>query len=229
MKDLIDPRDIGSCNRNKCLYIFDFKVSLSQSKEILRVDPTGSVIRKWSTGKSYGFGLSVTYDSSVLLTVYNENKLIEYSPDGQLIREINLASVAGIRDAYHAIKLMNGNFVVSHGDTRDDLHRVCIVDAEGKLKKSFGGKCGSTIGRMNRPFYLSVDGYGSVMVADEHNSRVLLLDSELNFKREILSKKENQGLSVPRRILLAESNNYCRLFVADNEANNQRILVFDCK
>src|ERR1043165_4470495 len=37
LKDLINPWDIGSCNRNKCLYIFDFKVSYGQSKEVLRV------------------------------------------------------------------------------------------------------------------------------------------------------------------------------------------------
>ena len=73
-------------------------------------------------------------------------------------------------------------------DDGDDLHRVCVVDADGKLKKSFGGKRGSTIGQMNRPVYLSVDGNGFVMVADRGNSRVLLLDSDLEFKREILSK-----------------------------------------
>ena len=39
--------------------------------------------------------------------------------------------------------------MVSHGYGDDDLHRVCVVDADGKLKKSFGGKCGSTIGQMN--------------------------------------------------------------------------------
>ena len=48
----------------------------------------------------------------------------------------------------------------------DELHRVCVVDADGKLKKSFGGKCGSNIGQMNDPVYLSVDGNGFVMVAD---------------------------------------------------------------
>ena len=224
LKELIDPMDIGSCNRNKCLYIFDSK-DIDQSNEILRVDPNGKLIKNWSTGDDYGWGLSVTDESNVILTVYNKNKLNEYSPDGQLIREINLSSDAGIRHPLHAIKLTNGHFVVSHGDYSDDLHRVCIVDADGKLMKSFGGKRGSTIGQMNRPFYLSVDGNGFVMVADQGNSRVLLLDSDLKFKREILSK-EKHGLRHPWRILLDESNG--RLFVADNESNNQRILVFDC-
>ena len=100
------------------------------------------------------------------------------------------------------------------------------MDADGKLKKSFGGKCRSIIGQMNCPVYLSVDGNGFVMVADRYNSRVLLLDSDLEFKREILSK-EKHGLRNPGRILLDESNG--RLFVADNEWNNEQILIFQFK
>ena len=108
-----------------------------------------------------------------------------------------------------------------------DLHRVCIVDADGKLKKSFGGKRGSTIGQMDNPRYLSVDGNGFVMVVDELNHRILLLDRDLEFKREILSKDGKHGLRYPARILLDETNG--RLFVADNDSNNQRILNFDFK
>ena len=222
LRELIYPRDIASCNRNKCLYIFDYKDS-SQSKEILRVDPNGKLIKKWSTGDDWGYGLSVTDESNVILTVHNKNKLNEYSPDGQLIREINLSLDAGIRYPWHAIKLTNGHFVVCHGVV---MCKVCTVDADGKLKKSFGGKSGSTIGQMNSPVYLSVDGNGFVMVADQENSRVLLLDSDLKFQREILTKAKH-GLRVLCRIHLDESNG--RLFVADNQSDNERILIFDFK
>ena len=94
----------------------------------------------------------------------------------------------------------------------DDLHRVCIVDADGKILKSFGGKRGSTIGETDTPNYLTVDGNGFVMVADLANSRILLLDSDLTFKKEIIIKEH--GLRCPVRILLDESN--YRLFVADS-------------
>ena len=102
------------------------------------------------------------------------------------------------------------------------MHNVCTVDADGKLKKSFDGKSE----QMGRPFYLSVDGNGFVMVADQKNSRVLLLDSDLKFQREILTKAKH-GLQHPWRIHLDESNG--RLFVADNESDNERILIFDFK
>src|SRR5688572_30047552 len=69
---LIDPLDIGSCSRNKCLYIFDCKGHLGQSSEILRVDQHGKLIKNWSTPGSYGGSLSVTNESNVILTVINK-------------------------------------------------------------------------------------------------------------------------------------------------------------
>jgi len=224
LNELIDPYDLAACSRNKCLYIFDCK-RFEKSRKILRVDAGGKLIKKWSTGDNWGFGLSVTYESNIILTVFDKNKLNEYSSDGQLIREIILSSHAGISYPFKAIKLTNGHFVVSHGyDDNDELHRVCAVDVNGKLKKTFGGKLGSTIGKMHYPVDLSVDGNGFVMVADRLNSRVLLLDSDLKFTREILSK-DKHGLRRPWKILQDKSNG--RLFVADNELNNNRIVVFD--
>ena len=223
LKELILPKDIGSCSRNQCLYIFDFKCE-DRSKEILRVDPSGKLIKTWSTGDDYG-RLSVTYESNVIFIVHSKSQLYEYSSDGQLIREISLLSDADIHHPYYAIKLTNGHFVVSHGDFAEGgLHRVCVVDEDGKLIKSFGGTPGSTVGQLNHPNYLSVDGKGYVMVADRMTSRVLLLYSDLEFKREILSK-EKHGLRHPTSILLDEPSG--RLFVVDNELGSEgRILIF---
>ena len=224
LRELIQPQDIGSCSRNQCLYIIDSK-DKSQSKEILRVDPHGKLIKNWSTGDVYGKSLSVTDESNVILAIYKRNKLSEYSPDGQLVREINLSSDAGIRSPWHAMEMANGHFVVSHGYHGDFLNRVCVLDADGNLIKSFGGQRGSTIGQLNLPVHLSVDGNGFVVVADRENSRVLLLDPDLKFKREILSKSKH-GLRRPQRILLDESNG--RLFVADNDLTyDGRILIFE--
>src|SRR6218665_3192886 len=112
LEELSDPFDMGSCNKNICLYILDYK-EISQSKDIFRVDTNGIIIRKWSIGKILGCSLSVTSELNVIAAIYWENKLKEYSPDGQLIREINLSSCSGIRRPFHAIKLSNGDYVVS--------------------------------------------------------------------------------------------------------------------
>ena len=225
LKELVNPMDMGSCKRNKCLYIMDHKVA-GQTNEILKFKPNGKLIKKWSTGYDWGWNMSVTDESHVILTVNERNKLNEYSPEGQLIREITLSRDAGFRHPWHAIKLTNGNFVVSHGDIRHggDRYRVCVVDGDGNLKKSFGGNPGSTIGELNLPVYLSVDENGFVMVVDQANRRVLLLDSDLKFRKEILSG-EKHGLRVPWNVLIDESNN--RLLVADNEVNNMRIKIFE--
>ena len=225
LKELIRPMDIGACNRNKWLYVYDLKGNCD-SKEILRVDPNGKLINNWSTGIDYARGLSVTDESNVILTIYKQNKLNEYSPDGLLIRQINLSSYAGISHPWHAIKLKNGHFVVTHGSFDDDLHTVCILNADGKLMKSFRKELGTAIVQMRHPVYLSFDENGFMMVADQGNRRLLLLDSDLEFKKEVLSE-EKHGLRHPRGIVLDESNG--RLLVVDNELNNSRILVFDFK
>ena len=201
----------------------------------MRVDPSGKLIKTWSTGvdqaneKGRVFGLSVMGEANVVLSDFSEHKLMEYSPDGQLIREIHLSSDVGNPNPSHAIKLTNGNFLVCCGSLGDDLHEgptVFTVDVEGKLTKSYSGICGSIVRQINYPIYLSVDGNGYVMVVDWGNCRVLLLDSDLKFKREILSR-DRHGLQWPERILLDESTG--RLFVADNDWNNQRILIFEFK
>lgn len=232
LEELVNPGDMRSSRKDKCLYIIDRKRG-GQQKEILRVDPDGKLILKWSTGNEYGESLSITDESNIVLTVSNKNKLNEYSSNGQLIREIKLSTDrGGIYHPMHAVKLNKGRFVVSHGDMGDLLHRVCIVDVDGKVKKSFGGEKGINEKEMNVPSYLAVDGDGSVVVLDRENSRVLLLTSGLEFTREILPK-EKKGLQRPRRILLDESKDAVRLLVADNEwdkqrfAANERVLIFN--
>lgn len=170
--------------------------------------------------------MSVTGEANVISTAFEKNTLNKYSPDGQLLCEIDLSSNANICYSSHVVQMTNGNFVVNHGFLGDDIHGVCIVDADGNLERSFGGKRGSAIGQVNLPFHLTVDEYGFVMVVDRLNKRVLLLDSDLNLKREILSK-EKHGLRDPWRILLDESSGL--LLVADNELNNERILIFTVK
>lgn len=225
LDELICPMDIGSCDKNKCLYFFDCK-GIGHSNKILRVNSNGKLIKTWPTGDDYG-RISVTYDSNIIFIIYAKNKLSEYSPDGQMIRKINLSSDLSrpIIGPLHAIKLTNGDFVVSHGTfVGDGLHRVCLVDADGVLKKSFGGKRGSTIGQLDRPVYLSVDRSGFVMVADNLNNRILLLDSDLNLRREIISE-EKYGLRNPSSIVFDEPSG--QMFVADNEWNSDgQILVF---
>lgn len=219
-KDLIDPMDIVSCKKNKCLFIMDYKAR-EQSKTIVVVNSNGKLLAKVGTGPDYG-RLSVTEDSNVILTVFLKDKLNVYSPDGQFLYEIQLPT--GIVHPRHAIKLTNGNIVVSHEFSGFGFRGVCIVGKDGAIKKSCGGKSGSDVGQMNSPNYLAVDKDGFVFVADPTESRVLLLNPDLQFESEILSKKKF-SLRNTTRICLDEPNG--RLLVADNEFESEKNLCSD--
>jgi len=92
-----------------------------------------------------------------------------------LIREISLdGSLGGPR---HSIQLPGDGFVVSHEGA--SVHRVCIVDSSGRIIQCCGGRPSSDVGHLNRPRNLAVDKYGNVLVADEYNSRAVLLSSSL--------------------------------------------------
>lgn len=221
--ELVAPVDIGSCKRRKCLYILHEKGS-GQTTQIVGVDRDGVVSKRWPTGQEYGYSISVTYESTIVISVFQKNKLIEYSSDGQSLREVTMTVESGLVHPSHALKLTNGQFLVSHGTRNDPLHRVCLVDSDGKVKKFSSGKNGSVGNGMKRPVYLAVDGGGSWMVVDQWNSRVLLLDSNLKYVKEVLSK-EGHGLRRPSRILLDESKG--RLLVVDNEWDTTNLILID--
>lgn len=223
LSELLNPLGTGCCSKNKCLYIMDYKGD-GRTKEFLRVDRNGTLIAKWSTGGDFGYGVSVTDESNVILTLCNKNKLKEYSPNGQLIQAINLSD-AGICFPWHAIKMKNGNFVVSCGHGDELMHTVCLVDGNGTLLKSFGGKRNPDIKRLFLPAYLSVDVSGNVLVVDRLDRRVLLLDSNLEFNKEILTE-EKHGLRYSLIIVLDDSSGRLLLFDSTRENDDRRILIF---
>lgn len=217
---LVNADDMTGCERHKCLYFSDRK-NEGEEKEIMKVDTNGNILKKWSTGDVFG-RLSVTNDSNILLTVFSKNAIKEYTPEGSFVREIDVSS-AGISHPLHTVKLATGHFVVSHGITDDPVHRVCIIDADGDIIKSFGKKRGSAIGQMDGPICLAVDGEGCIIIADCNNSRLLLLNSILEYRRTLDSDKAAFGY--PVRICLNQTNG--RMFVADLQSANHRLIVFD--
>lgn len=107
-----------------------------------------------------------------------------------------------------------------------------VMDVNGNIKRFFDGRRPGATGGMNSPNHLAVDQDGFVVVADRDSCRVLLLDSDLEFQKELISSQQFQ-LRHPWRIQLDESN---RLFVATNEWNPVRglwergqILVYNIK
>ena len=86
-------------------------------------------------------GLSVTPSGNLLVTCRYPSKLVELNADnGQCVRE---TLQSDIEDPEHAVQLTTGQLVVCHGIRKDRLHRVCVVDVEGRVTCSYGGQCGS--------------------------------------------------------------------------------------
>ena len=126
---------------------------------------------------------------------------------------------------WHAVKLTNGHFVVCHGALTDLSHMLCVVDNKGVVLKAFV-EDSNTLKCLSDLMHLAMDLEDSIFVADNKNSRVLLLNSNLEFKRELLTVKD--GFNYPL-ITFDERNG--RLFVVSDRWLNQdhKILVFDIK
>ena len=176
----VDISYMTACVRHKCLYM-----SETDKGRIHRYELASGAIMRWSVpGKP--LGLSVTSSCNLLVTCRGHPaRLVELSADsGQYVREIVLQSDIG--DLQHSVQLTTGQFVVCHGLGLREIHRVCVVGADGKVTRSYGSKCGSNVGKLNCPCHLAVDEDSQfVFVADYHNARVVLLSPTLQFVRYV--------------------------------------------
>jgi hypothetical protein len=190
--------DLASCPQCDVVYI-----SHSCYEEIYAVDKLGVVIFNRSA-MGWPNGLSVNSQFNVIVTLYNLRMLREFTPRGELIRNISLQS--NIMYAWHAIQLDNDRYAVVHGSD-DSLNRVCIVNRNGTLIESYGRDLGSGVGQLNNPHRMLIFD-GSMIVADRYNKRLLLFNvSPLQYTRELYS----EGLR-PSRIAISEDGT--RLFVS---------------
>ena len=89
------------------------------------------------------------------------------------------------------VQLTTGQYVVTFRD------RVCIVDNDGRVTRSYCGQCGSGVGQLTCvPRHLAVDEDSQfIFVADFFNDRVVVLSPTLEFVLYI-----NERLSRPRRL-----------------------------
>jgi len=197
--------DLTSCVRHKCLYASDYFHEC-----IHRYDLARSITSKWAVGAP-PCGLSVTPGGNLLVTCWQPNKLLELSADnGQCVREITLQS--DIQYPWHVVQLTTGQYVVCHGGLWD-LDRVCIVDDDGRVTRSYGGQRGSDVGQLSSPRHVAVDEDSQfIYVADYDNHRVVLLSPTLEFVRYVSEK-----VYAPNRLHLNHTTR--RLYVAQYLGN----------
>jgi len=192
--------DITSCVRRKCLY-------MPGSRCIHRYALSSSATSEWPLSFR-PVGLSVTPNGNLLVACRYPEQLVELSAEsGQQVRAIALQE--DIRYLRHGVQLANGQFVVCHG-VYGPLDRVCMVDDDGRVTRSYGGEVGSGDGQLHFPRHLAVDEDSQlIFVADFRNHRVVVLSLALEFVRYI-----SEGIQWPKRLHLDQTTR--RLYVAND-------------
>ena len=188
---LANPWDVASCAKNQCLYILE-----RQGQRVYREEFNGNA-RNWNL-KALPESLSVTPKSNAIVTMCFAFLLNEFTPDGHLVREVNLKQ--DVANPLHAVQLTSGQLLVSHLVSQQ---RVCTISDDARVVLSFGGQQGAGAGQLNYPYHLSVDGQGFILVADTNNNRIVLLHSTLTRIKELVSA--NSKLNGPLRLFLNES------------------------
>lgn len=129
------PECLVASRQYNCLYLSDKALGL-----IFRVElPTEDVvvITNWKV-KGRPDGLSNTRSKNPLVTVPKARAIKEFTTRGILIKHIQLD--ASMKNPKQAVQLFSGDYVIGHAGGQQ--HRVCIVDADGNVKLSYGGPRG---------------------------------------------------------------------------------------
>ena len=194
-------------------------VSEYEAKQIHRIQLSDETTSHWSVNSKY-LRMSINKKGNIVVSCFDNNSIIEYTPTGSCIREIGVNEIDGtISGLHHAIQSDDDRFVICHTTATHD--RVCIIDGYGEVMKTYGGGKGSRIGQMNYPCCLAIDRNGFILVADYNNKSIIQFNASLEFIREFIPG--SAGLEKPQRMHLHENTR--RLYIAEYGEHN--IAIFD--
>ena len=195
------------------LYVSEYEVI-----RIYRIQLSTETSSHWYADGKY-LKMSINRKGNIVVSCWSSNKIIEYTPTGSRVREILVNAIDGtIGGLQHAIQLDDDRFVICHATTQ---HRVCIIDSNGRMIRSYGGVRGSGIGQMDWPCYLAIDRNGFILVADCNNNRIIQLNASLEFIREFVPG--SAGPNRPMRMHLHEDTR--RLYIAGGD--QRYFTIFD--
>jgi len=198
--------DIVACCYNRCAYIANNVYNF-----VHRVTLPEATVTQWCVNDRPS-SLSLTQTHGVLVLCHSAVcKIKEFSSDGQLLHVLTLPR--HVIKPWHAIKLSSGQFIVCHGGIDEEIHRICLIGANGRVVKSYGGPKGSGSQQMNVPAHMAVDRHEFVFVVDLNNRRVLLLSLQLTYVREVVSSAQFTG----KPLTVHLDTNRRHLYVDDTE------------
>ena len=178
-----------------------FVFTRSGESRLFEFDRNGAFIKEFGTG-SYGFAFAhavrVDRDDNVWAVDEGTNVIQKFSPDGKLLMVLGKRS-----DPLVQISLMPGSGQYSGANKPYSFHRptdigwdpqqnifisdgygddrVVKYDKNGRFIKAVGTR-GTGPLQFRTPHAIAVDGAGLVYVGDRGNSRIQVLDNDLNLK-----------------------------------------------
>jgi sugar lactone lactonase YvrE len=178
-----------------------FVYTRSGETRLFEFDQNGAFVKEFGVG-SYGFSFAhavrVDKDDNVWAVDEGTNVIQKFSPDGKLLM------VLGKRpDPLEQLSLMPGGGQYSGANKPYSFHRetdigwdaqgnifvtdgygdsrVVKYDKSGRFIKSVGTRGNGNL-QFSTPHAMAVDAKGNVYVADRGNSRIVVLDNDLNQK-----------------------------------------------
>jgi sugar lactone lactonase YvrE len=178
-----------------------FVMTRSGESKVFEFDRNGTFVKEFGRG-SYGYGFAhavrVDKDDNVWSVDEGSNLVLKYAPDGKLLmvlgkrpdaldqlnRMPGTAPYSGANRPYSFHRPTDvtwdpqGNIFVSDGYTDS---RVVKYDRNGRFIKSVGTR-GNGVNQFSTPHGIAADAQGNIYVADRGNSRIVVLDNDLNWK-----------------------------------------------
>ena len=178
-----------------------FVITRSGESKVFEFDKSGNFVKEFGKGSyGYGFGHAVRVDKDDNVWSVDEgaNLILKYAPDGKLLMVLGkrpdpidqlsgmpgTAPFSGANRPYTFHRPTDvtwdaqGNIFVSdgYGDAR-----IVKYDKNGRFIKSMGTR-GSGANQFSTPHGIQADAQGNLYIADRGNSRIVVLDNNLNWK-----------------------------------------------
>jgi hypothetical protein len=152
------------------------------------------------------------------LLVTSRDSLLMYDiHSGQVMKKIPYTGVLKEYGVFHAIESNKDSFFVSHYQSVLGPITVSEINSEGRVIRVFDNK------EQLNCVHLALDSVGRLLVADYWNSRVVLLDEDLELIRILFDKERLDGV-LPGRLSYNKNNNKLAVGLWDKS----QVKIFDC-
>jgi len=138
------------------------------------------------------------------------HQLIQFDEVGDELRRVQLPDDM---DPWHAVESPTGTFIVSRYNYQLKQGHVSEVNTGGEVLRQFSG---SHLSPLRTP-HVAVDSHGNILVADQDNSRILLLDDHLTLLRVIIDKHQLNDKSPDRLCYIEQSGQLLVVLSGDVE------------